>query len=156
MAIRLEVEETFAAPPERVFAALSDPEQVAAWMPGFVRFERLGGPAFGKGTRLRETRKMFGREASEVFEVVACDPPRSFEFYIDGKQGSSKCGEYRFRYELRPAAGGTALRMSGEFGGMGWFMSLVGRLFAGSFRKACRKDLAALKARLERRKPATS
>lgn len=35
---------------------------------------------------------------------------------------------------------------------MGWFMRLVGKLFAGSFRKACRKDLAALRAHVEGKK----
>lgn len=152
MSMKLEVEETFAVPPERLYAALSDAERLGDWMPNLVRMEWLDGPRSGKGARFRQTRKMFGREASEVFEVTAADPPRSFELYVDGRLGSSGCGEYRFRYELRPIPAGTALRMTGEFGGMGWFMRLVGKLFAGSFRKACRKDLAALRAHVEGKK----
>jgi carbon monoxide dehydrogenase subunit G len=154
--MRIEVEETIAAPPERVWAAVADPDSLGKWMSGLVRIERLGGPPFGKGTRFREVRKMFGKEAAEVFEVVSVDPPRSFELHVDGKQGSSGCGEYRFRHELVPVAGGTRLRMTGEIGGGGWFQRLVGALFKGFFRKAIAKDLRSLKAYVEGGAPATS
>jgi carbon monoxide dehydrogenase subunit G len=156
MAIKLEVEETFAAPREKVWAALTDVDRMGAWMRGLVRIERLGGPAFGKGTRFREVRKMFGKEAAEVFEVIEVDPPRSFTLHVDGREGSSKRGDYRFRHELEPAGAGTRLRLSGEISGMGWFFTLLGGLFAGAFRRACRKDLAALKAHIEKNGAATS
>ena len=149
-AVRMQVETTIAAPPERVWAAIANPDDLGRWMQGLVRVERLGGPPFAKGTRFREVRKMFGREAAEVFEVLESDPPRSFTLYVDGKQGSSKCGEYRFRHDLLPEAGGTRLRGSGEIGGRSWFGSLMCKLMGGFFRKAIARDLASLKSLVEK------
>lgn len=54
-----------------------------------------------------------------------------------------------FRYELRPREHGTEIVLTGEVGGLSGIMRLVGTLFAGSYRKACAKDPAALKAHLE-------
>jgi uncharacterized protein YndB with AHSA1/START domain len=63
------------APPERVFAAMTDVDGYRHWMKGFVGMEKLTAGPVGAGTEWRETRRMFGREASEVFEVTAYEPP---------------------------------------------------------------------------------
>lgn len=150
MPLTMHWREEIAAPPARVFTALAEPDQVAKWMPGFVRFERLTPGPMGVGTRLRETRKMRAHEATEEFEVTAYEPPRVFELYVDGRKGSMKRGEFRFRYTLAPGGPGTILTLDGEIGGMGGCMMLIGRLFAGMFRKALAKDYAALKAYCEK------
>jgi uncharacterized protein YndB with AHSA1/START domain len=152
VAIRFELTETIAAPPERVFAIMTDIPAAAHWMPGFVRIERLTGGEFGPGTRFRETRKMYGHEATEEFEVVAMEPPRALELHVDGTKGSSKRGLYRFRYRLEPDAAGAGTRvvLAGELTGLNRLMELLGRLMAGTFKKACAKDLAAMKAYIER------
>ena len=149
MALHMEFRETVAAPPERVFAALSDPAQVEKWMTGLVRFERLTDGPLGKGTKLRQVRKMFGREAAEVFEVTEYDPPRAFGLFCDGRLGSSKKGEYRFRYVLEPRAGGTEVLFTGDIGGIGRFMEFIGRLFMGFMCKALSKDMREMKAYVE-------
>jgi uncharacterized protein YndB with AHSA1/START domain len=151
MPITMEVRASIDAPPERVFAAVSDPDALGKWMSGLVRIERLGGPATGKGARFREVRRMMGHEAGEVFEITAYDPPRSFELFCDGRQGSSKRGEFRFRYELEPRGGGTDLRVTGTVGGLGRFWEFLGRMFSGMLRRAVAKDLASLKAHVEGR-----
>lgn len=150
MAIRFELSETIAAPPERVFAVMTDIPAAAQWMPGFVRIERLTGGEFGPGTRFRETRRMYGHEATEEFEVAAMEPPRALEFVVDGTKGSSKRGLYRFRYRLEPDGAGTRVVLAGELTGLNWLMGLFGKLMAGTFRKACAKDLAGMKAYIER------
>lgn len=149
MALDFSVTQHFVGAPLRVFAALTDLDGAAAWMPGFVRIERVGGPAFGPGTRWRETRKLFGKEATEEFEVTACRAPGHIAVRVDGAKGSSKRGEYLFDYTLAPARSGTDVTLRGEIRGLGGFGMLVGRLLIGPYRKACAQDLASLARHLE-------
>jgi uncharacterized protein YndB with AHSA1/START domain len=153
MPIEMTFQDTIAAPPERVFAALTDLDGAQKWMPNLVRIERLTPEKTGVGMRWRETRKMFGREASEEFEVTGLEPGKKVELYVDGTKGSSRRGYYRFRYELQPSGGSTLLRLHGEIGGMGKLMELVGRLFMGPFKKAMAKDLEAMKRYIESSRP---
>jgi uncharacterized protein YndB with AHSA1/START domain len=150
MPIPFEVRERIAAPPERVFRALVDVDRMGEWMPGFVRLERLTPGPLRRGSQVRETRKMFGHEASEVFEVTELEPPTRLALHVDGTKGSSKRGWFRFRYDLTPAAGGTDLRMTGEAGGLSGCMSVFAWLMSGPMKKAIRKDLLAQKAWIER------
>lgn len=138
------------APVERVFDALTQLEHAHDWMPNLVSVEKLTPGAFGVGTRWRETRKVFGKAASEEFEVTALEPNRRLDLFVDGRKGSSKRGEYRFRYDLEPMASRTVLTMNGEISGMGAVMEVLGRLFMGMFKKMIAKDLHAMRAYAER------
>jgi carbon monoxide dehydrogenase subunit G len=149
MALHLSLEEEIAATPGRVFSVLVDLDGAARWMPNFVRIERLTESRFGVGTRWREVRKMFGWEASEVLEITGYEPERSLELFIDGTKGSSRRGQFRFRYDLTPAGPKTRLTLSGEVSGMGRVMELLGRLFMGPMNKALAKDLVAMKRCIE-------
>lgn len=152
MALAFSITQHFAQPPARVFAALTDLEGAAAWMPGFVRIARVrGAHGFGPGTTWRETRRLFGREATEEFEVTACRPLRHIGIRVDGTRGSSGRGEYLFDYTLAPAPGGTAVTLRGEIRGLGVLGMLIGRLLVGPYRRACARDLGALARHLESR-----
>jgi uncharacterized protein YndB with AHSA1/START domain len=153
MPLTCEIEETVAAPPERVFECMTDLDGFGQWMHGFVRNERLTPGQVGKGTQFREVRKKFGREAGEVFEVVEFDPPRSFVLYVDGTKGSSKKGWFRFLHTFTPVAGGTRIKLSGEIGGLTGCMGFLGKFMMGPMKKAIRKDLASFKAWVERGAP---
>jgi len=151
MPMSMECEVTVNAPPAQVFARATDLSSFGNWMAGFVRVEPLTpGPA-GVGASWREVRKMYGREAGEVFEVTAWDPPRSFALYVDGKKGAMRRGEFRFTHTFEPVGDGTAtrLRLSGEVIGMGCVGVLFGWAMKGMFRKAIQKDLQALKGWIE-------
>lgn len=149
MALQLTLTDSIAAPPDRVFAVMTDMDSVSKWMPNLVKIETVTSGPYGPGTRWRETRKMFGKEATWEFEVKRAEPGRLLELYVDGKKGSSKRGEYRFTYYLEPSGPGTSVRMEGEIGGMGWLAELFGKMFLGHFKKACAKDLTAMKAFIE-------
>lgn len=145
MSIRFQIDQTLPAPPERVFRELTDLENAGRWMPGFVRFERVGDVQEGAGMRFRETRKMFGKEATEEFEVTAFEPPSRLGLRVDGSRGSSGGGIYDFEYRLSPAAdGGTHVRLDASITGTSRVMAWIGRLFVGMYRKAIEKDLKAL------------
>ena len=144
MALEFTVRKEIAASPERVFESLKDLDAASKWMPNFVGIEKLSPGKFGVGTKWRETRRMFGREASELFEVTGLEPNKSLELFVDGTQGSSKRGHYRFRYQLEPTGGKTALTMEAEIGGMVFILELFGRLVLGSFKEAIISDLDAM------------
>lgn len=150
MALTFEIETAIEAPPQRVWDLLVDAEKMKLWMPGLVSMERLTPGEMGVGTQLRETRKMMGHTASEVFEVTEFDPPRALGLYVDGAKGSSKKGWYRFRHTLTPQGKGTLVRLSGECGGLTGCMGFLGKLMLGPMRKMIAKDLAALRAAAER------
>lgn len=140
-----------AAPPDRVFAALSDVEQMRAWMPNLVALEPLTQGPLGVGSQWRETRKMMGHQAAEVFEVTALEPPRRLEVYVDGAKGTTGKGAFRFRFDLEPISAGTRVKMNGEVDMPGgWLTWLTGRLVRGVMKTACQKDLKAMKAHVER------
>ena len=72
--------------------------------------------------------------------------------YVDGTQGSSRKGIYRFRYRLTEGAGGrgtTCLEMHAEIDVPGVIAKLMGKMALGSFKQAIAKDTAAMKAYVE-------
>lgn len=140
-----------AAPPERVWAVITDLDRSPDTISGILKLERLeGGAGFGVGTKWRETRIMFGREATEVMEVTAVDPGRSYVVEADGRGA-----HYRSTITVEPAEGGSRLSMT--FGGeptgvVGKVLAAtVGWLFQGPTRKALQKDLEDIAAAAERR-----
>jgi uncharacterized protein YndB with AHSA1/START domain len=149
MPIKLQITETIAAPPERVYEALTDLDDAKRWMKGLKSIEKLTQGPFGPGTKWRETRKFMGHQASEVFEVIAAEPSQRLEIFCDGKSGTSKRGHYRFTYVLKPDGEGTRLELLGEISQVGWFGELLGRLFAGLYKSAIARDITALKQTLE-------
>ncbi len=143
MAVEFTVQQHFANAPDRVFQALTDLDGAANWMPGLIKIEVLSEGAIGKGTEWRETRKIFGKEVTEQFEVTRFEPPTGLALRVDGSKGTSKRGEYRFEYQLTPRKGGTELTLHGAVRGLGGIVGLISKLF-GTFEKACAKDLQAL------------
>lgn len=143
--------------PERVFRALTDPDIAHSWMPGLVRIDRVGVESYGEeteplrvGSRYRETRVIFRKEATEEFEVTELVPPTRLGLLVDGRKGSSRRGEYAFTYTLAPDGDGTHITLDAEIRKLNPVGKIVARLFAGSYRRACMKDLEALGAHLRR------
>jgi hypothetical protein len=141
------------APPAVAFAALSNIERWKEWLPSLVAVDKLTPGPFGRDTEWRETRKMFGKEAVEHFRVTRYEPPSRLDLFVDGSKGSSKRGEYRFTYELVPERSGTNVELTGDIR-MPGFWGLFSRMLVGKFKKACHKDLEALKQHLESPWPA--
>ncbi len=76
--------------------------------------------------------------------MTRCEPPTRLSVCVDGSKGSSRRGEYLFDYELAPSGAGTEVTLRGEVRGLSGFANLVGKLFVGSYKKACAHDLRAL------------
>lgn len=114
---RLSTTRTIAASPERVFAALSDPDQHQFTEPGdWVR------GALDR-TPIREVGQVFGIDmfheaAGGRYEmhnrVTAFDQDRSLEWEPGqyGPDGELGVGGWRWRYDLAPADGGTDVTLT--------------------------------------------
>jgi uncharacterized protein YndB with AHSA1/START domain len=149
MSIRFEVSDVMGATPEQVFDALLDLEAADRWMPGLVRMERLAPGPLDVGSEWRETRKMFGREATEQFRLVSLERPHRLELHVDGSKGSSGRGEHLFEYQIHSIPEGAKVDLKGEIRGLTGLMGLLGKLFVGPYKKACVKDLRGLRFYLE-------
>lgn len=98
------IDRHIAAPPERVFALISDFANAPKRIPAILRVEMLTSGPVGIGTRFSETRKMFGKEATETMEVVAFDAPRSYSLR------AYNCGcEYNSSFGVEPDGAGSKL-----------------------------------------------
>ncbi|MBL8746868.1 MAG: SRPBCC family protein [Phycisphaerae bacterium] len=68
------------APIERAYAVLTELDRATERIPNIKRLEVLTPGPVGRGTRFRETRMMFGKEATETLEITDVQPGRSITF----------------------------------------------------------------------------
>ncbi len=131
-----------AAPPAAVFAVVADVERMPTRIPEIKTVEMLTPGLIGVGTKFKETRIMFGKEASETFEVVEYDPGRRLTL------AAVSCGaEYRCEHRFVPDVGGTVLELEVRTRALTLFAKLItplGWLMAGVMKKAMAKDLDAV------------
>ncbi len=148
---QMTVSKHIAAPQDAVFAIITDLEGAEARITGIKKVELLTDGPLGVGTRWRETRTMFKRDATEEMEIAAFDPPNSYTTTAES------CGcTYRTEMRCAPVEGGTELSMT-----MGWkansigakLMSWMGFLMKGVMKKCIEQDLADIKAHAEAAAP---
>jgi len=150
MALSFTSTRTICATPEDVFEALTNLDRLRSWMPNLVAIESLTEGPVRVGSQWKETRKMFGKEASELFEVTKFEPPERLGLFVDGSKGTTGHGAFHFTYDLTPSDQGTELVMNTTIDiGENWFIRQVGKLMSGTFKGACERDLDALKQHLE-------
>ena len=143
------VTERIAAPPAEVFRRISDFANAPQTVRGIKRVEMLTDGPVGVGTRFRETRVMFGREASETMEVVAFDAPRSYTL-----RASAQGFVYASTMTVTPAGAGAEVEMTFEARPQTFFAKVMGIVFAPllkSCRKAIVQDLHDVKTAMEAR-----
>jgi carbon monoxide dehydrogenase subunit G len=148
MKVREEID--IQAPPQAVWAVVSDIPDAAATVQAIERVEVLEPPKGPSlvGLKWRETRTMFGKQSTEVMWVTQA---------VDGShyvtRAESHGAVYQSRIELAPRSGGTRLSMSFEgtpatLGAkVAW--ALMGPLMKGATRKAIRKDLEDIRRTVE-------
>jgi hypothetical protein len=135
----LSIHKDIAAPPERVFAVASDLRAAAGRIRAITKMEVLTDGPIRIGTRFRETRKMFGREATEEMEVVEMDPPRALSFGCE-----SNGFRYRMQMSFTPQGTGTQMQMRFQAEALTFFGKVMGTLmkpFAKKMMSGCGKDL---------------
>lgn len=156
MSIPFEVKRSFQVSKEVAYRSLLDLDSAEHWMQGLVGIERMDEGPLREGSQWRETRKMFGKEASEHFEVVELVEPDKIVLRCDGTKGTTGKGEFVFTYLLTSTSEQTEVTLLGEIRGLTGLSKLFGKLMAGVFKKACAKDLDSLRDYLEKNKVASS
>lgn len=135
------------APLEKVFEACSDMRRAPERIKAIKRLEVLTDGPIGKGTKFRETRVMFGKEATETMEITAFDPPRSYTV----EAGS--CGaHFVSRFDLVPDGTGTRVEFTMSAKPVSLFakvMSPLSAVMMGSMKKMIQQDLDDIKAAVE-------
>ncbi len=149
--MHVELQRHTSADPSDVWAVVTDLEGSVETLSGVTEVQRLdSGAGFGVGTRWRETRVLFGKEASEEMEVTAVDEGHSYTVEADN-HGT----HYVSRLIVEPAAGGSTVRMTFGAEQAGRFNRIlartVGKAFEGATRKALEQDLDDIAAAAEAR-----
>jgi len=135
------------APLDKVFAEATDLTKWAERMSGIRRVELLTDGPVGVGTRFRETRVMFGHEATEEMEITGFDAPHSYTVEAE----SHGC-RYRTDMSFKQNGNGTDLEMSFQAEPQTFLAKTMATMMKGMISKvgeACSKDLDELKAAIE-------
>jgi len=138
----IQVSRQVKAPAPVVWKIITDLEGSVDTISAIEKVEILaGGPDFGVGTKWRETRTMFGRQATEEMEVVEVTEGESYVVIARPESAN-----YRTVMSILPT-GETACVLSMEFGAnpkgtVTRFMgATMGKMFASATKKALQADL---------------
>lgn len=137
-----------AASPHVTFAIFTDLEHAADRVSGIKKLEVLTPGPVGVGVKFRETRIMFGKEATEQMEITAFEPDRGYSV------GSETCG-CRFTFDFRFEPEGNGTRVTSAFRSepmtlMAKIMgALTGWMMKGMMKKCLHQDMSDLKAAAE-------
>ena len=148
------VRKHIAAPVGHVFEKATDFARAPESIKGIEKIEMLTDGPVGVGTRFRETRVLFGKEATEEMEITEFEPPRR---YVLGCENHG-C-RYRTEFRFVPNGSGTDLEMT--FGAeplttTAKVMSFMMRPLMKTTMKHCSKDLEDLKTAVESSREGTA
>jgi carbon monoxide dehydrogenase subunit G len=139
-----------AASRDRVWGVITDLDRFAVVLSAVERVERLDdGTGFGVGARWRETRTMFGKQATEDLEVVSIEPEESYTTVAESSDTT-----YTSVLRIEPADEDRC-RLSMSFGAtpsgpVGRLLgATLGRAFRGATRKMLQRDLDDIAAEAE-------
>jgi uncharacterized protein YndB with AHSA1/START domain len=94
-------ERRLAHPPEKVWRAITEPDELRAWFPAVVDFPLEPGATIRFGATPEQVRRMFMPEGSATYgEMVRVDPPWLLEYTWEGEL---------LRWELSATDAGTLL-----------------------------------------------
>lgn len=135
------MERRIAAGQGPVWEALTDLRGMERVLSGVSKVEVLTDGAFGVGTRWRETRRMFGKEATEEMWVTACDPPERYVVEAES-HGTHYVSEWVLRAD-GPSVTTVGMTFSAVTSGgvTGLLARILGGLGERAVRKAIAKDL---------------
>ena len=107
-----------AAPPERVWAVMSNLERWPEWTQSMSRVERLNDRPLGVGSRVRVKQP---RLAAAVFDITSWNPPRGFDWVAQNPLVTAVAS-----HDIAPSAAGSRVRLSVTFSGplggvIAWF-----------------------------------
>ncbi len=154
MPLKISLDETIAASPNKVWAALVHLPTWPLWVPNLMRLEVENDAPLAVGSQWCEVRGTAARDATEHYQVTALEPERLLALHVDGRKGATGRGDYHFRYRLDPVPIGTRMNLEADILEMGWlFRRVFGRLFHRGIRATLAADLTAFKRHVESLSP---
>ncbi len=143
--MNLSVQVEIDAPKEKVWRLISNIENAGDVIDGISKVEVLEKPTDGLvGLKWRETRVMFGKEATEVMWITGVVENESYE-----TRAESHGAVYETKTEVKEDGNGSVLSMSfrgtPQTLGAKLMWVLTGPMFKGSTRKALLEDLSCIK-----------
>ena len=133
-----------AAPRERVAAYAADPGNAPEWYENIESVEWRSEPPLSVGSRIAFVAHFLGRELAYTYEIVEFRPGELLVM-----RTSAGPFPMETHYSWQEAPGGTLMRLRNRGHPRG-FSRLAAPLMARAMKRANRKDLARLKALLER------
>ncbi len=139
----MEFQTQISAPPEEVFAYLSDLEKHPEWSHCSEIKKTSEGPT-GVGATYQSRGKNFGITANETVAVTEHQPSERFGWRTSGAMGM----KFGWSFEMKPQEGGTLLieRFEPPSGLAG---SLINTIASSSTRKAMQEGLGRIKEKLD-------
>ena len=141
------IERVIHASPETVFDTATNVHEWQAIVPAIEKLEVLTPGPVGVGTRFRETRRMFKREATEEMEFVEFERGKRYALLAE-----SHGARYETTFTLTPEGDSTRLSMlfdATPLTRMAKVMTFLTRPLMGKMAEMCGKDLDAIKAHIE-------
>lgn len=122
---------------EAIWRAITDIEHSDQMISGIHKIEVLENPEDGFiGFKWRETRIMFGKEATEVMWVTDAEENKSYR-----TRAESHGAIYISTFDIQEKGDSCMLRMGFESQAVSFFGKLMGGVFGGMMKKATEKDL---------------
>ncbi len=141
------VEQEINAPLETVFNQMTNIGNWTELVSGITSIEQLTDGPFQAGTRWKETRIMFGKEATEEMEVTKFHPNKGYTIE------ANSCGAlYSTEFSFHETATGTVAKMEMQVKPVTMaakLMSPVGWMMSGVLKKCLTKDLTDIKQSIE-------
>lgn len=142
--MKITTEITIKAPTENVFSVFTDLDHATERIKGIESIEVLEGPAQMKvGTKWKEKRTMFGKEATETMWVTALNPSKSYVV-----EANSHGMKYRSEYTFTSTEGETHVKLT--FEGLpqtlkARVLNIIFSFMAGTTQKMLQQDMEDLK-----------
>ena len=143
MSVDVRVETTIARPRAAVASIMFDPKNDAAWTSGVIEVTPLTPGRLRAGSRVERKVHFMGRTFGYEYRVTSAGGDRFVEMEVD------KPFPMKIRYELDDASSGTVARIHARGDASGFFR-IGGPLLGWMVRRSIAKDLAGLKAVVER------
>ncbi|MFH5832868.1 SRPBCC family protein [Halalkalibaculum sp. DA3122] len=133
------------APAELVFKTIADIRNFSEAVPDIVEVEFLSKSTYGVGTRFRETRVMYGREATEELEVTELVENSRIRIVAE-----SHGVRWDSLFTVEETGEETTLTLVMDIQPQKFMARIMTPLMKGSIRKALVKDMEAVKKYCER------
>ena len=144
--MRVSADVEISAPPEAVWAYITDPEKVLHFMAGVTRWEVVSDEDRGPGARYRMLMRVGSAEVGSLVEVVEYDEPRDMAWV--SVTGLDQRGRWRLR-ERRGGKTRVEFRLAYGVAGAGLFGWASERIAAPQVSKHLRRSLGQLKRQVE-------